>query len=108
MKKEKPQFPREEEMIQKALSRDDKVVYQVISKKQAVNFIETLFGTFFLYIFGRKLSAETRDSIRRDLEKMISKEDSEAWERELEREKDVPEAVSLLEKRERNTDESKN
>jgi DNA-binding transcriptional regulator GbsR (MarR family) len=87
----------EEGMIQKALSRDDKVVYQVISEKQAVKFIETLFGSIFLYIFGRKLSAETMDSIRRDLEKMISKEDSEAFVKEFEQKKDVVKAVEAVE-----------
>ena len=98
----------EQGMIQKALSRDDKIVYQVISEKQAVNFIGTLFETFFLNIVGSKLSAETMDSIRRDLEQMISKEDSDAFEKELEQKKDFPEPVSVFEERDRETDESEN
>jgi DNA-binding HxlR family transcriptional regulator len=97
----------EEGMIQKALSRDDRIVYQVISEKQAVNFIETLFGAFFFYIFGRKPSAETRDSIRRDFEKIISKEDSEAFVKEFEQKKNVPKAIDLLEKEDKATNESK-
>jgi DNA-binding transcriptional ArsR family regulator len=98
-----------EGLIQKALARDNRVVYQVISEKKAVSFIGTLFAGLFLYIVGRNLSAETMDSIRRDLEKMISKEDSETWEKELEKEseKEVPQAIDLLEEEDKGTDESK-
>ena len=75
----------EEAMIQKAISRDEKVVYQVISEKKAVGLIGALFAGIFFYIVGRKLSAETMDSIRRDLEKAITKETSNELEGNLEK-----------------------
>ena len=75
----------EEGLIQKALSRNDEIVYQVISQKQAVTFLGSLFSAVFFYIVGRTLSVDTMDSIRRDLEKVVSTEDSESFEEELEK-----------------------
>lgn len=74
----------EEGLVQKNLSRDDRVVYQVLSRKEAVSLIALLFSGFFLYIVGRKLSAETMTSIIRDLEKTISPEEAEKLAEELE------------------------
>ena len=42
----------------------------------------------FFYIVGRKLSAETMTSITRDLERVVSKDESEAFEKELEQSKE--------------------
>ena len=86
----------EEGLIQKAIARDDRIVYQVISQKKAVGLIGALFAGIFFYIVGNNLSAETMDSIRRDLEQVISKEASEAFEKELEQKKKLPEASEIV------------
>jgi DNA-binding MarR family transcriptional regulator len=65
-----------EGLIQKTLSRDDRIVYQIISQKEVVGLLESLFTGFIFYIVGIHLSDETRDSIRRDLEKFVSNDDS--------------------------------
>ena len=42
----------EEGVVQKAIARDDRIVYQVISKKKAVSLIGALFGGVFFYWEG--------------------------------------------------------
>ena len=77
-----------EGLVQKEISRDENVVYKVVSKKKAVSLLGALFSGMFFYIVGRKLSAETMTSITRDLERVVSKEESEAFEKELEQSKE--------------------
>ena len=73
-------------LIQKAFARDGKVVYRVFSKKKAVTFLNAIVSAILLAIIGRKLSAETMDSIRRDLEQVVSeKTESEFTESMIEK-----------------------
>ena len=77
------------------------VVYRVVSKKKAVGFLNAVISGILLAIIGRKLSAETLDSIRRDLEKVVSDDvDSEFNENMLKKLDEPKETIELLGDRE--------
>lgn len=97
----------EEGLIQKVLARDDLIVYQVISNKKAVSLLGALFANIFFYIVGKKLSAETMNSIRRDLEQVISIEESESFEKDFEQRQEQEDKVIILDGKEaKDTDEN--